>query len=89
MQFRWNSWNYEHVEIHGVAADEAEAVVETARSPFPRMIEDDKWIVWGRGSGGRLLQVVFLIDPDDTVFIIHARPLSEKERRRYRRIMRR
>ena len=53
MQFRWNAWNYEHVEAHGVSPDEAEVVVETARSPFPRMIEDDKRIVWGRGRGDR------------------------------------
>ena len=45
MQFRWNAWNYDHIEIHGVLPDEAEAVVETVRSPFPRMIEDDKWLV--------------------------------------------
>ncbi len=35
-----------------------------------------------------LLQVVFVIDPDDTVFVIHARPLTERERKRYRRRVR-
>ena len=52
------------------------------RTPFPRMIEDDKRLVWGRGRGGRLLQVIFLLDEDDTVFIIHARPLTQKEKQR-------
>jgi hypothetical protein len=37
--------------------------------------------VWGRGRGGRLLQVV--LDDDDTIFVIHARPLTAGEKRRY------
>jgi uncharacterized DUF497 family protein len=88
MDFRWNEWNEEHVGIHGVSPEEAESVVRRAKSPFPRVIEDDKRLVWGRGGGGRFLQVVFLLDEDDTVFIIHARPLTEREKQRYRRIMR-
>jgi uncharacterized DUF497 family protein len=87
MDFRWNDWNEEHVLDHGVLPEEAEMVLESARSPFPRMIEDDKRLVWGRGIGGRWLQVMYLLDADGTVFVIHARPLTDKEKRRYRRIM--
>jgi uncharacterized DUF497 family protein len=87
MDFRWNAWNEEHVEKHGVTPEEAERVVETTRSPFPRLIEDDKRLVWGRGKGGRLLQVIFFLDEDDFIYIIHARPLTEQEKRRFRRIM--
>ena len=83
MEFRWIEWNEDHVQQHGVSPEEAETVVERARTPFPRMIEDDKRLVWG---GGRLLQVIFLLDEDDTVFIIHARPLTQKEKQRDRRI---
>ncbi len=86
MYFRWNDWNEEHVWKHGVSLEEAEHVVETARSPFPRMIEDDKRLVWGRGKGGRLLQVIFLLEEDDAIYVIHARPLTEKEKGRFRRI---
>jgi uncharacterized DUF497 family protein len=43
-------------------------------------------LVWGPGRSGRLLQVIFALDDDGTVFIIHARPLTERERRRYRRL---
>jgi uncharacterized DUF497 family protein len=57
-------------------------VVETVRSPFPRRIEDDKWVVWGSTSGGRLLQVVFVLDDNGTVFVIHARDLTDREKRR-------
>lgn len=85
MHFRWNDWNVEHVGKHGVPAGEAELVVRHARSPYPRYREDGKWLVWGRGLGGRLLQVIFVIDDDDSIFIIHARPLTDKEKRDYRK----
>ena len=40
---------------------------------------------WGRGRGGRLLQVIFVADDDGTVFVIHARELTEREKRLHRR----
>ena len=85
MDFRWDEWNLEHIAAHGVSAPEAESVVESAASRYPLHREDDKWLVWGRGRGGRLLQVVFVIDDDDSVYVIHARPLTDREKRRYRR----
>jgi uncharacterized DUF497 family protein len=85
MEFRWNDWNMEHVANHGVSPGEAETVVRGAARPWPQKIEDDKWLVWGRGRGGRLLQVVFALDEDGTVFVLHARPLTEIEKRRFRR----
>jgi len=42
VQFRWNEWNIEHVGSHGVAPEEAEAVIEAARKPFPEARADDK-----------------------------------------------
>lgn len=88
MDFRWNQWNEDHATQHGVSVEEAEHVIETARSPFPRTIEEDKRLVWGRGRGGRLLQVIFLLEEDDSIYVIHARPLTEQEKHRYRRIAR-
>lgn len=89
MEFRWNAWNLDHLAGHGVDPDDAETVVRGATRPWPQKIEDDKWLVWGRGRGGRLLQVVFVVDDDgndnDTVFILHARPLTDNEKRRFRR----
>jgi hypothetical protein len=75
----------EHGAHRGVGPGEIEEALETARSPFPRRIEDDKWLVWGSTSGGRLLQVVFVLDDDGTVFVIHARDLTDREKRRLRR----
>jgi hypothetical protein len=77
MDFRWNDWNVEHIAMHGVSPAEAERVIRGARNPFPRKIEEDKWLVWGRGQGGRFLQDIFVLDPLESVYVIHARPLTE------------
>lgn len=85
MQFRWNDWNRDHIAEHGVDPDEAELVVRRTRKPYPLHVGDDKLLVIGRGSGGRLLQVIFVLDKDETIFVIHARPLTDAEKRRHRR----
>ena len=85
MEFRWNEWNESHLSKHGVDPQEAEEVVRKARPPYPLAGADEKSLVWGPTAEGRMLQVVFVIDEEDSVFIIHARPLTDKERKRYRR----
>jgi uncharacterized DUF497 family protein len=85
MQFRWIDWNRDHVAEHGVGWEEAEMVIRLAERPFPERISDDKFLVIGKGNGGRFLQVIYVIDPDDTIFVIHARPLTDREKARYRR----
>jgi len=88
MNFRWNDDNLEHATQHGISPDEAESVVQTAHAPYPEHRGDDKWMVLGRGIGGRFVQVVYVIDWDGTFYIIHARPLTDNEKRRYRRRIR-
>ena len=86
MKFRWNDWNLDHAGKHGVVVpQEVERVVREARPPHPQYMGDGKWIVIGRGIGGRLIQVIYLVDPDGTIYVIHARPLTDREKRRYRR----
>ena len=85
MEFRWNPWNEDHIAEHGVSPEEAELVVRTARRPYPQVAGDEKWLVRGRGLGGRYLQVIFILDEDDTVYVIHARPLTEREKRNFRK----
>jgi uncharacterized DUF497 family protein len=85
VDFRWNEWNAEHVGQHGIQADAAEHVVEEAKAPYPRRIGEDKLLVWGPDQEGELLQVIFVFDEDGGVYILHARPLTEMEKRRYRR----
>jgi uncharacterized DUF497 family protein len=82
--FRWNQWNIDHVGEHGVLPDEAEQVVCSAKRPYPRKAENGKWLAWGATREGRLLQVIFVLD-NGTAFVIHARPLTPREKQRFRR----
>jgi hypothetical protein len=43
----------------------------------------ERWLVWG--GGGRRLRVVYLLDDDGTVFVNHARPLTDREKNQYRK----
>ena len=80
--FRWNEWNLNHATQHGVLPEEAQAVVQSARPPFPEQIGKDKLLVMGRGTGGRFVQVIYVLDNDGTAYIIHARPLTDRQKRR-------
>jgi uncharacterized DUF497 family protein len=88
MEFRWIEWNRNKIASHGVAESEAEDAVEHARLPYPLWRSDGRLLVWGATPAGRLLQVVYLLDPDDAAFVIHARPLTNAEKRRHRRTQR-
>jgi hypothetical protein len=79
-EFRWIEWNRDKVAKQGVSPAEAEQVVRSARRPYPRQNGKDKWLVVGRGHADRVVEVVYLVDPDDTLFIIHAMPLTTRRR---------
>jgi uncharacterized DUF497 family protein len=83
--FRWNDWNREHIGEHDVEPFEAELVVNHARRPWPEKIGDKKWRVWGVTAVGRYLQVIYVFDPDDVIYVLHARELGDAEKRNYRR----
>jgi uncharacterized DUF497 family protein len=83
--FRWNDWNVDHIAEHSVSPEEAEWVVEHARRPYPEARKDGRRLVIGRGRGGRWLQVVYIFDPEDVAYVLHARPLQEHEKHRARR----
>ncbi len=85
MDFRWSEWNLEHLARHGLEPEAAEAAVLAPARGFPRRIGEDKWLVWGADEGGRPLQVVFVLDEDGSVFVIHGRALTDKEKHAYRR----
>jgi uncharacterized DUF497 family protein len=78
-EFRWNQANVEHIAEHGVSAEEAEWVVQHARRPFPEYRGESKWRVWGQTEHGRYLQVVYVFDPADVIYVIHARPLEDTD----------
>jgi hypothetical protein len=88
--FRWNSWNLREATKHGCKAEEIEEVIrrELRRGNF--LVQgDDSLLIVGRGTGGPMLEIVFLYDApdasvlyDDTVYVIHAMPLTTRRRRR-------
>ena len=80
--FRWIGWNIGKVEGHGLTIEGVERVVNDARRPYPKPLGNEKWLVIGSTSGGKFIQVIYLVDDDDMLFVIHARPLTPKERRR-------
>lgn len=85
MDFRWTERNVEHLARHGVDPEAAEEAVRGAGRGYPRRVGEEKWLVWGADEGGRLLQVVFVLGEDGSVYVIHAQPLTGAEKRRYRR----
>jgi hypothetical protein len=56
---------------------------------------DFRWNEWNIEHVGRhgvtpemaeeVLQVVFVLDEDGSIYVLHARPLTDTEKRRYRR----
>jgi len=86
MPFRWNEWNAGHATRHGVSTHEAEKVIAGAKRPYPDDVGNGKLRVIGPGTGGRIVQVIYLADDDGTLYVIHARPVTNaKEKRRYRK----
>jgi uncharacterized DUF497 family protein len=83
-EFRWNGRNVEHMGEHGVNWTEAEFVVNHPARGFPRREAERKFRVWGRTIDGRYLQVVYVFDPPGVIYVIHARPLTDREKRRLR-----
>jgi uncharacterized DUF497 family protein len=83
--FRWNAWNSDHIARHGISEAEAEWVVCRPRAPYPQKAGAGKYLVRGPTETGAYIQVIYIFDPDDVVYVIHARPLTQREKRRYRR----
>jgi uncharacterized DUF497 family protein len=82
VEFRWNDWNLGHATRHGVGVEECQRLVQLGR---PRHMGNNKYRVQGRGVGGRLIQAIYVIDPGGTIYVIHARPLTDREKRRWRK----
>ena len=83
--FKWIEWNIDHIERHGVLPEDAEWVVNHTRRPYPQRAAHDKCVVRGQTEAGQFLEVVYVIEPDDRVFVITARPLKDNEKRQFRR----
>ena len=85
VRFRWNDWNRGHIADHGMSTAEAEFVADRARAPYPQIIGAGKRLVIGQTRYGTYAQVIYVLDEDGTVYVLHCRPLTDSEKRRYRR----
>ncbi|HZK80872.1 MAG TPA: hypothetical protein VFC46_07390 [Humisphaera sp.] len=82
--FRWNDWNLEQTTKHGCRLEEIESVIRhEVRARRARKVGNDKWRVEGRGIGDRMMEAIFIWDDGDgdTVYVIHAMPLTTRRRR--------
>jgi len=87
VEFVWNENNVQHIAKHGIRPAEAEFVVERAKPPYPQMIGGAKRIVVGTLPDGRHVQVIYVPSRSNrrAVYVIHARELTDREKRRLRR----
>ncbi len=85
VRYRWNDWNEGHIADHGMLPEEAEEIVNAARAPYPQTIGKEKRLVIGQTRNGLYAQVIYVLDEDGRAFVIHCRPLTDSEKRRYRR----
>lgn len=83
--FRWIHWNAEHIGEHGVSPGEAEYVVRHEQPPWPRREGPNEFRSRGQTARGVWLQVVYVVDEDGRLFVIHARPLTQREKQQCRR----
>lgn len=86
-EFVWPQDRIDHIAAHGITPDEVEEVcfgtafVQRARSEG----ENPVYYVLGQTAAGRYLFCVVIRFPDGKGYPITARPMTEQERRRYRR----
>jgi uncharacterized DUF497 family protein len=86
--FRWNDWNVDHIGQHGMEPEDAEYVIAHTGPPYPESVGEGKRRVVGKTRDGVYVQIIYVLDEDDTAFVIHARPLNDIEKHRFRRRMR-
>jgi len=86
-EFVWAKDRIDHVSRHGVRAEEVEqacmapSLVQRAKSEG----ENPVYYVLGQTDEGRYLFAVVIRFPDGKGYPVTARPMTDKEERRYRR----
>jgi uncharacterized DUF497 family protein len=84
-EFRWNEWNIDHIAEHGIEPEQAEHVINHPSRGYPQRGEERKYLARGQDAKGMYIQAIYVFDPPGVVFVIHARPLNDSEKRRLRR----
>ena len=82
--FEWDEANeYKLLERHNVTALEAE---QCFGNPHSRRRVGDAMLMLGRTDGGRMLFLVYEQKAHGRVRVYHARDMTTRERRTYRRV---
>lgn len=84
-EFRWNEWNANHIWEHGIEPAQAQHLVNHPARGLPRYMGDGRFLVQGPDADGLYMQAIYIFSPPEVVYVIHARPLTELEKRRFRR----
>jgi len=75
----------QEITIQPIGRVPTKSISRPGFSYIPMYRGDGKYLVQGCGSGGRWLQVIYVLDDDGTLFVIHARAMIDREKRRHRR----
>ncbi|OGH55615.1 MAG: hypothetical protein A3G34_00905 [Candidatus Lindowbacteria bacterium RIFCSPLOWO2_12_FULL_62_27] len=81
--YRWNDWNLEKIVKHlrDMTPEEVESIFSNLAMGYPRKSRG-AYVVRGKSNRDRWLQVAYVTDDDGAFFVIHTRPLTDKERRK-------
>lgn len=83
----WDEWNVEHTTKHGVTREEIEEVCFTKH--FAQRSGRNKMAIWGQTEDGRYLLVILGIEEHSDYYSVSAREMEEKEKRQYRKWIKR
>lgn len=77
----WDEWNTKHIKKHGVAKEEVEELCQGKYRQQPTYSE--RYLILGRIKSGRALTVVLAREKPGKYYVVTARDISKKERRRF------
>ncbi len=83
----WNEWNTEHATRHGITQDEIEEVCFSRN--FNIKSGKSKVAVWGQAESGRYILVILGVREYGDYYPISAREMDEREKRSYRKWVKR
>lgn len=82
-RLRWNEWNIEHIQRHRISQDEVEEVCYSRH--FAVKSGRSKMALWGQTADGRYLLVILVVEEYGDFYPISARDMEEKEKRNYKK----
>lgn len=83
----WDEWNIEHTAQHGINREEIEEVCFSRH--FVIKSGKNKMAVWGQTEDGRYVLVILGIREFDDYYPVSTRDMDEREKRNYRKWIKR